>query len=111
MDYVEEKFNIFGLYPNASVIMDGKILSVNTNYRGLGIAGRLTESTLDYMRKRKIPVMHVLCTSHYSARVMEKMGFHEVYHLNYADYKVKGKVVFKPEEPHKAVRILVKEVN
>ena len=111
MDYIEEKFNIFSLYPNASVIMDGKILSVNTNYRGLGIAGRLTESSLDYMRKNKIPVMHVLCTSHYSARVMEKMGFHEVYHLNYADYKVKGKVVFKPEEPHKAVRILVKEVN
>ncbi|XP_023290983.2 arylalkylamine N-acetyltransferase 1 isoform X1 [Lucilia cuprina] len=110
MDFIEEDFNVFDLYPGTDVIMDGKILSVNSNYRGLGIAGRLTESTLDYMREHKIPVMHVLCSSHYSARVMEKLGFHEVYRLNYADYKVDNEVVFAPGEPHLTARILVKEI-
>lgn len=110
MDFIEDDFNVFDLYPGTDVIMDGKILSVNSNFRGLGIAGRLTECTLDYMREHNIPVMHVLCSSHYSARVMEKLGFHEVYRLNYADYKVNDEVVFAPGEPHLSARILVKEI-
>lgn len=109
-DRIEEKFNIFDLYPDTDVILDGKILSVNSDYRGLGIAGRLTERTLDYMKEHNIPLMHVLCSSHYSARVMEKLGFHEVYRLNYSDYKVNDEVVFTPAEPHVAARILVKEL-
>ncbi|XP_019893725.2 arylalkylamine N-acetyltransferase 1 isoform X1 [Musca domestica] len=111
MDYIEGDFNVFDLYPGTNTILDGKILSVNTNYRGLGIAGRLTERTLDYMREHKIPVMHVLCSSHYSARVMEKLGFHEVYRLNYCDYKVNNEAVLRPEPPHVAARILVKEIT
>lgn len=110
MDYIEADFNVFDLYPGTDAILDGKILSVNTNYRGLGIAGRLTERTLEYMREKNIPVMHVLCSSHYSARVMEKLGFHEVYRLNYSDYKVNNEVVLKPEAPHVAARVLVKEI-
>ncbi|EDW02289.1 arylalkylamine N-acetyltransferase 1 [Drosophila grimshawi] len=110
MDHIEEQFDIFDLYPNENVILDGKILSVNSNYRGLGIAGRLTERAYEYMRENQINVYHVLCSSHYSARVMEKLGFHEVYQLKYADYKPDGVVVFKPAEPHVRVSMLVKEV-
>lgn len=110
MDYIEGDFDIFDLYPETDAILDGKILSVNSNYRGMGIAGRLTERTLEYMRDHNIPVMHVLCSSHYSARVMEKLGFHEVYRLNYSDYKIDDKVVLEPEQPHVAARILVKEI-
>lgn len=111
MDHIEENFNIFDLYPNTDVILDGKILSVDTNCRGMGIAGRLTERTLEYMREHNIPVMHVLCSSQYSARVMEKLGFHEVYAINYKDYKVNGEVVLAPAAPHVAARILVKEIQ
>ncbi|XP_018782683.1 PREDICTED: dopamine N-acetyltransferase isoform X2 [Bactrocera latifrons] len=110
-DRIEENFNIFDLYPDIDVMVDGKILSVNSEYRGLGIAGYLTERTLEYMKEHNIPVMHVLCSSHYSARVMEKLGFHEVYRLNYSDYKVNDEVVFTPAEPHVAARILVKEIG
>ncbi|KAL5287046.1 Dat family protein [Megaselia abdita] len=111
MDYIDSNFNIFDVYPDANTILDGKIVSVNTNYRGLGIAGVLTEHTLNYMRQHDIPVMHVLCSSHYSARVVEKMGFHQVYELKYADYKVNGENPLLPAEPHVAARIMVREVN
>ncbi|XP_030563113.1 dopamine N-acetyltransferase isoform X1 [Drosophila novamexicana] len=111
MDHLEEKFNIFDLYPNENCILDGKILSVNSNYRGCGIAGKLTERAYEYMREHQISVYHVLCSSHYSARVMEKLGFHEVFKLNYADYKPQGAVVFKPALPHVAARVLVKELD
>lgn len=110
MDYIDEHFNIFDLYPDMDVVLDGKIVSVNSNYRGLGIAGRLTEHTLQYMKDHRIKLMQVLCSSHYSARVMEKINFHEVYRLNYCDYKVNGEVVFTPALPHTSARILVKEI-
>lgn len=109
MDYVTEQYNIFDEYPNENLILDGKILSVNTNYRGLGIAGRLTERVFDFIRENEISVYHVICTSFYSARVMEKTGFDRVYELKYADYKKEDQVVFKPEAPHVAVTILIKE--
>lgn len=111
MDYIDSNFNIFDVYPDANTILDGKIVSVNSNYRGLGIAGVLTEHTLNYMREHDIPVMHVLCSSHYSARVVEKMGFHKVYELRYADYKVNGENPLLPDEPHVSAKIMVKEVN
>lgn len=109
MDYITEQYNIFDEYPNENLILDGKILSVNTNYRGLGIAGRLTEHVFDFIRENKISVYHVICTSYYSARVMEKTGFDRVFELKYADYKKGDEVVFKPEEPHVGVAILIKE--
>ncbi|XP_055838049.1 arylalkylamine N-acetyltransferase 1 isoform X2 [Episyrphus balteatus] len=111
MDYIEEDFNIFDVFPDTDIILDGKIVSVNTNYRGLGIAGRLTERVLEYMRENSIPVMHVLCTSHYSARVMEKLGFHEVYKLPFENFKMNGEVVLRPAKPHVAARILAKEIS
>ncbi|KAL7737776.1 hypothetical protein ACLKA6_006166 [Drosophila palustris] len=111
MDHVEEQFNIFDLYPNENLILDGKILSVNSNYRGMGIAGKLTERAYDFMRANQISVYHVMCSSHFSAIVMEKLGFHEVFNLKYADYKKDNEVVFKPASPHVAVRILCKELD
>ncbi|EDW35641.1 GL17369 [Drosophila persimilis] len=111
MDYVEEKFNIFDYYPNEELILDGKILSVDTNYRGLGIAGRLTERAYEYMRENGINVYHVLCSSHYSARVMEKLGFHEVFSMQFSEYQPNGKVVFKPAHPHVGMRIMAKELD
>lgn len=110
MDHIDDNFNIFDLYPNVETVLDGKIVSVDTNYRGLGIAGRLTEYTLQYMKDHRIPLMQVLCSSHFSARVMEKLGFSEVYRLNYCDYKVNDEVVFAPAMPHTSARILVKEI-
>ncbi|XP_034108603.1 arylalkylamine N-acetyltransferase 1 isoform X1 [Drosophila albomicans] len=111
MDHVEEKFNIFDIYPNEEQILDGKILSVDTNYRGMGIAGKLTERAYEFMLANQISVYHVMCTSHYSAVVMEKLGFHEVFNMQFADYKKDGEVVFKPAAPHVGVRVLVKELG
>ncbi|KAH8394624.1 hypothetical protein KR222_000303 [Zaprionus bogoriensis] len=111
MDHVGDKFDIFDQYPNENLILDGKILSVNTNYRGMGIAGRLTERAYDFMRENQISVYHVICTSFFSARVMEKLGFHLVYELKYTDYKHDDAVVFKPAPPHVGLSILVKVVD
>ncbi|XP_053676578.1 arylalkylamine N-acetyltransferase 1-like isoform X2 [Anopheles nili] len=111
MDYVDEQFDIFDLYSDIDRFLDCKIISVDTRYRGLGIAGMLTDYTLDYASRNGIKLIHVLCSSHFSARVMEKMDFSEVYRLPYADYKIDGEQVFDPEKPHVALRILTKRLD
>lgn len=110
MDYVDEHFNIFDLYPDVDRMLDIKIMSVDSRYRGLGIAGKLTDRTMQYVKENNIKLVHVLCSSHFSARVMEKMSFEEVYKLPYSDYLVNGEQVLNPAKPHTAVRILVKRL-
>lgn len=111
MDFIDSKFNIFSLYPDIESFVDGKILSVDPKYRGLGIAGQLTDKTIEYMKKNRVQIFHVLCTSHFSARVCEKLSFTEVFQLPFTDFVGEdGKQVLCPEKPHVAARIFTKKI-
>lgn len=111
MDLIDTKFNIFELYPDIDKFVDGKILSVDPKYRGLGIAGQLTDKTIEYMKQNQIKIFHVLCTSHFSARVCEKLDFKEVFQLPFTLYlDDEGKQVLNPQKPHVAARIFTKKV-
>jgi arylalkylamine N-acetyltransferase len=66
MEYIDSQFCIFDKLPDVDTVLDGKVWSVSDKYRGYGIAGRLTDRTMEYMREQGIKVMHVLCSSHYS---------------------------------------------
>lgn len=74
------------------------------------MAGKLTDKTMEYMREQNLNVFHVLCTSHYSARVLEKLDFNEIFSFQFSEFVVDGKQVLKPEEPHVAARIFTKEI-
>lgn len=111
LDYIDSKFDMFKLHPEVDTFLDGKILAVDGKCRGQGIAGKLTDKTIEYMQNHNIKVFHVLCTSHFSARVLEKMNFEEVYRLPYTEYKVEGKVILAPKSPHFAARIFKKLVT
>lgn len=110
MEYIDDQFSLFDLYPNIESYLDAKILSVNSNYRGCGIAGKLMERTMQHMRENNLNVVHVLCSSHFSARVCEKMNFKKVYELPFVDYVIDGENPIQPAAPHRAVKILVHEV-
>lgn len=112
MDLLDSKFDIFALYPDIDSFVDGKILSVDPKYRGHGIAGELTNKTIEYLKENHIEIFHILCTSHFSARVCEKMGFNEVFHLPFTDYvDCDGKQILCPEKPHVAARIFTMKVS
>ncbi|GAB0096544.1 Dopamine N-acetyltransferase [Sergentomyia squamirostris] len=111
MDFIDSKFNLFDFYPDIDVVLDAKILSVDSNYRGMGISQELTNCTIDYMKENNIPLIQVLCSSHFSARVMEKMDFEEIFRMPYADYlDTNGQQILCPVPPHVACRILVKRI-
>lgn len=102
---------MFDLYPHIDRYLDAKLLSVDPRYRGQGVACKLTERTIEFMRANDISIISMMCSSHYSARVCEKLGFKKVYTLKYADYIVDGRNPILPADPHKAVQIYVKEIN
>lgn len=111
MDLIDSKFDIFALYPHIDSFVDGKILSVDPDYRGLGIAGVLTDKTIEFLKDNRIEIFHILCSSHFSARVCEKMNFNEVFKLPFTDYvDADGKQVLCPEKPHVAARIFTKKI-
>lgn len=63
------------------------------------------------MKENNLKVFHVLCTSHFSARVLEKMNFSEVFRVPYSDYvDSDGNQILCPEKPHVAARIFTKEI-
>lgn len=65
---------------------------------------------MQYMRDHQIKVIQVWCSSHFSVRVCEKLGFRKVYALPFVDYKVNGENPILPAAPHEAIQILVQEV-
>jgi len=110
-EHIDSQFDIYKLYPDIDCYLDGKIWSVDVNYRGCGIAGKLTQRTIDYMHEHNIPMYHVLCSSHFSARVCEKLDFKVVYEIRYEDYVVDGETPLVPAKPHVAAKILVKLIT
>lgn len=112
MDLIETKFNVFDLFPGVDVALDGKIVSVDSAYRGKGIANELTRMTLDYMRANRISLMNVLCTSHFSAQLMKKLKFDSVFVMPLSDYMdADGVQVLKPDLPHVQAEVLIKRVD
>lgn len=105
MQHVGRQFDLFAHYPQFDRALDGKIMSVNEAYRGVGICKELTRHTIEYMLSQGIRLYHVMCTSHYSALVCERMGLEEIFRLNYRDYLVNGRQALRPAEPHEACRV------
>lgn len=86
------------------------MISVDSNYRRMGVAEALINTTIDIMRSKQIPVIHVLCTSEFSARALSKLNFEEVYQLPYSEFIENGETVFIPAHPHVACRIMAKRI-
>lgn len=111
MDHIDTQYKLFDEYPEFDRALDGKILSVNDQYRGLGIAKQLTQRSIEYMQEHRIPLYHILCSSEYSAMVCARLGFTEKFVLPYIDYVVNGENPLLPTAPHVATKIYVKKIE
>lgn len=53
-------------------------------------------------------MIYVECTSHFSAKAVERLGFQCIYSLAYTDYVNDiGEIVFKTDSPHKCAKVYV----
>lgn len=105
MAYVDTQFDLFQHFPQYDRALDAKIITVNDTYRGAGIAKALTQYTADYMKSNGLTLFHVMCTSHYSALLCERLGFKKMYEILYSDFVENGIQPILPAEPHTAMRL------
>lgn len=56
-------------------------------------------------------MVYVECSSYFSAKAAEKLGFQCIYTLYYRDYvDENGEVIFKTPAPHEASKVYVLEL-
>ena len=60
------------------------------------------------MEDRGLKVFTTSATSHFSARIFEKLGFTTFKECKYEDYKVEGKIIFPTAPPHTSAKQLIK---
>jgi ribosomal protein S18 acetylase RimI-like enzyme len=87
-------------------------LAVDPDAQGRGIGRRLVESSRRLARSEGYPLLYIMCTSHYTAKIARDIGMQCVYSLPYAEYKDKdGNPVFTPPQPHTDVTVFVQKLS
>ncbi|XP_025418855.1 dopamine N-acetyltransferase-like [Sipha flava] len=106
LDKVQREANVFGQYPNANRIMDLKIITVDKAYRGQGICKALVNKTRELALELECQIIYVECSSHFTAKTAEKLGFKCIYSLSYLDYvNEQGEVIFNTQSPHRHFKV------
>lgn len=101
---------MFDAYPGSVNALDVCFLAVDSSARGLGIGTALTQRTLDYAKEHDYNLVHCFCSSLFSGRACEQLGFDTAYTLRYDEYLVDGKIVIRPEAPHESAVVYVKQL-
>jgi len=87
---------------------DIMILACRSDTRVPGLGTALVKEGIRVMEDRGFSVLTGTATSHFSGRIFQKLGFHEVSAQSYEEYRVDGEVVFKTAAPHTHARQFVR---
>lgn len=108
---VERDANVFAQF-NVQKVLQIHVLGVQRENRGKNIAHNLVTEVLFHSRRLRYQLVAVDCTSFYSAKLFESMGFQCINIKYYKDYVDKtGKQIFNPEPPHKCVKTFALEIK
>ncbi|XP_024937375.1 dopamine N-acetyltransferase isoform X2 [Cephus cinctus] len=100
--YIDLNVNRAGRFSGQNVI-EIRILSVDSTWRGRGVAKALMEKTIEIAKERNFQILRCDCTSFFSGKLCEKFGFEICYEVKYADYvDENGTPIFHPSPPHTA---------
>ncbi|XP_072396235.1 arylalkylamine N-acetyltransferase 1-like [Diabrotica undecimpunctata] len=108
--HMNDHSEAFKQFPGVNKAITVSILTVDSNYRGMGIAKDLMGRAHLAGKERGCGFMVVECSSHFTALAVKRMGFDCIYTLPYKDYKVDGKIVYNTEPPHTQATVYVKKL-
>uniref|UniRef100_A0A2S2N683 aralkylamine N-acetyltransferase n=1 Tax=Schizaphis graminum TaxID=13262 RepID=A0A2S2N683_SCHGA len=108
LDKIEREVDVFKKYPNVDCVMDIKIISVDESFRGQGVCKALIDKTIELAVENECPMVYVECSSYFSAKAAERLGFECIYTLYFRDYlDENGEVIFKTPPPHDSSKVYV----
>lgn len=110
LHYIDKDVNRGGQFRDSNVL-EIRIISVDTNWRGKGVAKNLIEKTMEIAKEQGFHYIRADCTSFFSGKLCARLGFDAIYNLNYSDYMDEdGKPIFSPASPHTAAVTYVKKL-
>lgn len=108
---LDRLMDLRGRHPQLREYAEAKVICVNRKYRGLGIAGQLVCRAFDEMRTRNLPLMTIQCSSHYSARTVQGLGFEAIASIPYCEFIIDGQQAISPAAPHSEITAFVKWIG
>ncbi|XP_011299206.1 uncharacterized protein [Fopius arisanus] len=103
---VNDKVDLFKKY-NTDELFECRILSIDEEFRGRGLANILMSDSVEVARKMGFKVMKADATSVYSQKVFEKHGFNTEAEIPYSEMDEN----IRPPSPHRALKLMVKVLN
>lgn len=105
---VNEELDLFNKY-RVDKLYECRMLSVDQNHRGQGIAKELLKRSIEEARSKGFKLFKQDATSFYTQKISESLGFDTVFELYYRSYLGDdGQPVFTPPAPHKYLKVVVK---
>ncbi|XP_053599553.1 uncharacterized protein LOC128669097 [Plodia interpunctella] len=100
--------NLFKKY-NVDFIYDVEVLTTASEVTAQGVGTLLLQNALLQAYELRYPLVQVVASSQYTARICEKCGMKREWEMDYTDFvDVYGQRVFFPRRPHHTVAIYVK---
>ncbi|XP_012278747.1 uncharacterized protein LOC105698783 [Orussus abietinus] len=103
---VNEKVDLFEKY-DVQEILECRILSVDSRFRGRGLANVLMADSIEIARRAGFKVFKADATGIFSQKVCAKHGFEMEAEIPYADLDES----IRPAPPHEALKLLVKLID
>ncbi|XP_055388889.1 arylalkylamine N-acetyltransferase 1 [Condylostylus longicornis] len=110
LNYINSKVNFFDIF-NIDKLFDIRILSVDSKYRGRGIAKNLIEHSIKIAKEFNFEIIKADATGMFSQKLLRSHGFDimtELYYDKYVDEF--GKPILKVESPHIKLQLLYKKI-
>jgi len=96
---------------NIETAFDLKMLAVDPDTRGLGLAREMIQRSVDLARCLGYKMCKTEATGDYSRKAFIKAGFEVVAECDYKDFTVEGEKVFRDITGHKGVALLIKMLD
>lgn len=101
---VERDANVYERY-KVQRVLHNHAISVDSTMRGKNIGSRLITEMIKVAKDARFEAVTADCTSFYSAKLYERLGFECINTIYYSHYKDTNKQqVFRPEPPHTCIK-------
>ncbi|KAF5289848.1 hypothetical protein FQR65_LT10664 [Abscondita terminalis] len=108
---VNHELNLFETY-NVDKIFELRFLSVDSRYRGRGIANELFVRSEIIAEEYGLKIIKVDATSMFTQKICEKFGLTTAKSVVYKEFKDEnGKLLYNTKSPHDYYKVMLKELS
>ncbi|CAH0559958.1 unnamed protein product [Brassicogethes aeneus] len=111
LNNVNKSLDLYSKY-NVEEIFDIRILSVDTRYRGKGLAKELFHRSGLLAAEKGFKLLKTDATSLFTQKVAESDGYTVAKSVKYGDYKDEnGKQIYKTQSPHDYYKVMIRLID